>query len=175
MRIKVLRPEDADAFPLVATLRDALVQLVRAIDKAQDVVAQAREILANADADSATILFRPAAIDIASTPNWDPETRTLYLGQRIVKRYRVPSINQEAVLSAFQEEGWPRRIDDPLPCRAGLKAKYRLHFTIRRLNQCERERLIRFFGDGTGEGVCWESTEVSSSVFGLLGTQRRAA
>ena len=69
------------------------------------------------------------------------------------------SPNQEAVLEVFQEEGWPRRIDDPLPPLAEQDPKYRLHFTIRRLNQSQEHCLIRFFGDGTGEGVCWEFVE----------------
>ena len=33
----------------------------------------------------------------------------------IVKRYRVPAPNQELILAAFEEEGWPQLIDDPLP------------------------------------------------------------
>ena len=36
------------------------------------------------------------------------------LASAFVKQYRVPSPNQEAVLTVFQEEGWPPRIDDPL-------------------------------------------------------------
>ena len=67
--------------------------------------------------------------------------------------------NQETVLAAFEEEGWPRRIDDPLPPRGALVPKYRLHFTIQCLNQGQLSQLIRFFGDGTGEGVCWELRE----------------
>ncbi len=70
--------------------------------------------------------------------------------------------NQETVLAAFEEEGWPRRIDDPLPPRGALVPKYRLHFTIQCLNQGQLSQLIRFFGDGTGEGVCWELREAVS-------------
>ena len=49
------------------------------------------------------------------------------LGGRIVNRYRVPSPNQEAIRAAFQEKGWPHRIDNPLsplpdPCRKGTAA-----------------------------------------------------
>jgi hypothetical protein len=90
-------------------------------------------------------------------PRWECESRALYLGSQVVKRYRRPlPTNQEIILMAFQEEGWPCRIDDPLPPRAELDPKYRLHFTIQCLNQRQQPHLIRFFGDGTGEGVCWE-------------------
>ena len=71
----------------------------------------------------------------------------------------MPSPNQEAVLAAFEEEGWPHRIDDPLRFQVELGPKYRLHYTIRRLNRSQQQRLIRFFGDGTGVGVCWQLTE----------------
>jgi hypothetical protein len=33
----------------------------------------------------------------------------------VVKEFKLPAPNQETILTAFQEEGWPPRIDDPLP------------------------------------------------------------
>ncbi len=57
---------------------------------------------------------------------------------------------------AFQEEGWPVRIDDPLPPVSESEPKQRLRETIRSLNRNQKERLVRFKGDGTGEGVLWE-------------------
>jgi hypothetical protein len=74
-----------------------------------------------------------------------------------VKRFRLPARNQELVLAAFEEEGWPPHIDDPLPSRLDHDAKQRLHDTIRRLNQHQINRLIHFRGDGRGCGVLWES------------------
>ena len=46
---------------------------------------------------------------------WDPERRELHVAGLIVKRFKWPAVNQEAILTAFAEEGWPPRIDDPLP------------------------------------------------------------
>ena len=60
------------------------------------------------------------------------------------------------VLSVFEEEGWPRHIDDPLPHVENLEPKRRLHDTIQCLNRKHRVSLLRFLGDGTGLGVCWE-------------------
>ena len=74
----------------------------------------------------------------------------------MVKRFRVPAENQEAVLSAFQEEGWPFCVDDPLPPMHDIVLKERLKFTIRRLNAGHKRAAFDFFGDGTGEAVCWE-------------------
>ncbi len=88
-----------------------------------------------------------------------PRCRTreaLFLGQRLVKRFRVPAANQERVLNAFEEEGWPDRILDPLPPLGDQDPKRRLSDTIRALSHNQVEPLLRFHGDGTGQGVLWE-------------------
>jgi hypothetical protein len=92
----------------------------------------------------------------AALPNWDPHSRTFRVGEHLVKRFRVPSPNQEAVLDAFQEESWPTSIDDPLPPVPYHHPKRRLRDTIKCLNLNQAARLIRFRGDGTGERVLWE-------------------
>jgi hypothetical protein len=48
-------------------------------------------------------------------PAWDARRRLILCGDRVVKRFRRPAKNQTLILDAFQEEGWPGRIDDPLP------------------------------------------------------------
>jgi len=89
-------------------------------------------------------------------PHWDRDRRVLYIGQQIVKRYSRPSPNQDLVLSAFEEEGWPSHVYDPLPHKDKGVAKKRLHDTIIWLNRNHEARLLRFRGDGSGEGICWE-------------------
>lgn len=89
-------------------------------------------------------------------PVWDGDRLELRLGQRIVKRFKSPATNQATVLAAFDEEGWPPRIDDPLPPHPDLEPKRRLHDTINSLNRNQKHRLIRFLGDGSGKGVRWE-------------------
>lgn len=92
-------------------------------------------------------------------PTWDRERHELRVAARLVKQFRLPSPNQETVLTALQEENWPVRIDDPLPPNKKLDAKQRLHDTIKNLNRHQKHRLIRFMGDGTGQGVRWEIRE----------------
>jgi hypothetical protein len=89
-------------------------------------------------------------------PTWDGERQELRVGGHLVKRFKLPSPNQEMILSSFQEENWPVRIDDPLPPVADILPKRRLHDTIKSLNRSQKCRLIRFLGDGSGEGVRWE-------------------
>lgn len=177
---------EPDARKLLVQLRLELERLTDAVNRANGVVGAARALLQGTD-EAASVLRLHSAVDdadavlppdvVSAAPHWDPRTRTLFVGRRVAKQFRVPSRNQEIVLSAFEEEGWPRRIDDPLPCRSGLNAKYRLHFTLARLNRCGTEPLIRFFGDGTGEGICWEFTGAAadSPAAQGRGEKRRAA
>jgi hypothetical protein len=89
------------------------------------------------------------------TPVWDVAVRELRVGGLIVKRFKQPAANQELVLEAFQEEGWPPRIDDPLPPEAEQDPKRRLHSTISNLNRGQREIKVHFTGGGEGQSVCW--------------------
>jgi hypothetical protein len=97
------------------------------------------------------------ARDEAETrPTWDRDRRELRLAGQVVKVFKLPSPMQEAILMAFEEENWPTKIDDPLPFHPEVHPKRRLHETIRSLNRNQKNNLIRFVGDGTGEGVRWE-------------------
>ena len=92
-------------------------------------------------------------------PRWDAECRELRWGAKLVKRFRVPAPNQELVLAAFEEEGWPPHLDDPLPNNSSTDPKQRLHDTIKRLNRRQVNRLLYFRGDGSGTGVLWEAVD----------------
>jgi hypothetical protein len=90
------------------------------------------------------------------TPTWDSDRQQLRVGRVIVKEFKVPAANQEAILAAFQEENWVPRIDDPLAPQLNQDSKRRLHDTINSLNRNQKQALIRFLGDGKGEGIRWE-------------------
>jgi hypothetical protein len=96
-----------------------------------------------------------ASVTAAQKPTWDCELKELRIGQRVIKEFRWAAINQETILMAFEEEGWPARIDDPLPQKLNQDPKIRLHDTIKCLNRNHKERLVRFNGDGKGEGIRW--------------------
>jgi len=89
-------------------------------------------------------------------PHYDKDRRELRLGEEVVKQFKQRAPNQEAVLLALQEDGWPPRIDDPQPPKDGLDAKRRLHDTINNLNRHQKTARIHFYADGRGEGVLWE-------------------
>ena len=98
-----------------------------------------------------------------AAPQWDTEARELRMNGHLVKRFKWKAANQETVLAAFEEEGWPHRIDDPLPPHADQDSKRRLSDTIKCLNRKQINQLIHFRGDGTGEGVTWELVERDDS------------
>ncbi len=111
-----------------------------------------------ADLESDRVWQRTDDIVKPQTPRWDSDERILWVGNQVVKEYRVRSPNQEAVLSAFEEERWPRYVDDPLSPTPEQNPKQRLRDTIKWLNSNQRNSLIRFSGDGTGERVGWRFT-----------------
>lgn len=98
-------------------------------------------------------------IECPGVPNWDPQSRELRWSGLIVKRFRTPPGCQEIILAVFEEEHWPRRIDDPLKPVDGIDQRVRLHDTIKRLNRNQCEARIRFSRDGTGKGILWESVQ----------------
>src|SRR5437870_3320906 len=87
-------------------------------------------------------------------PSWNAETGVLTFRGLVVKRFTQEARLQRLILAAFEELGWPSRIDDPLPGDA-RRQRERLHNAIKRLNLCQVNHLIRFRRDGTGEGIIW--------------------
>jgi hypothetical protein len=98
-------------------------------------------------------LQRSSTIDLV--PFWDTYRRELRIGDRVVKRFRRPAKNQETILAAFQEDGWPPRIDSPLSGRSARQAMDRLHDAVKKLNR-QLKPLLRFLSDGLGQGIIWQ-------------------
>lgn len=106
----------------------------------------------------------PSQSVLATRPSWRALERELWVGDVIVKQFRWPAPNQELVLAAFEEEGWPVRIDDPLSPHLDQDPKRRLNDTVRCLNRKQLHHLIHFRSDGTGEGLFWSFTKPTSSL-----------
>jgi len=94
--------------------------------------------------------------DSRNVPRWDGRLRQLWWNDLLIKHYRSPADNQERVLQAFQEEGWPVHIDDPLPARSDVEPRMRLHDTIKALNRAQQNHRLRFRSASNGKGICWE-------------------
>ena len=106
-------------------------------------------------------LADPPALAIASPPlprppKWDRDRQELRIGAAVIKRFKIPSAHEETILAAFEELGWPPRIDDPLPPCDDPSGKWRLQEAIEALNRNQTQRLLRFTPDATARGVRWE-------------------
>lgn len=88
-------------------------------------------------------------------PCWTPKRRTLHLGGRLLKKFMRPAAVQELILTVFEEEGWPERIDDPLPLQPATPPSHRLRNAVRSLNRGLNSNDICFHADGTGTGITW--------------------
>ncbi|HEX4591667.1 MAG TPA: hypothetical protein VH120_17145 [Gemmataceae bacterium] len=100
---------------------------------------------------------RADAVPKLVVPHWDGERSQLWYRDTLVKWYRQPAPSQETILSAFEEDSWTSRIDDPLPMVDGLDPQERLHEAVKGLNRGQAVRLLEFHRDGKGEGVTWQS------------------
>jgi hypothetical protein len=90
-----------------------------------------------------------------SHPRFDTARRIFTWGKHTLKHFRQPSLGQELVLTAAEEQGWPDWMDDPLPPRLGANPKLRLRDTIKNLNRWQSLSLVQFRGNGTGTRVGW--------------------
>jgi hypothetical protein len=140
-RKQKLRLVGIGAKDLVPEINAALDQLTKAYNYARDILHFAKGGMEN---------------QYTLVPRWDRQNQVLYLGDQIVKHFAGPAPNQQAVLSAFQEKGWPPQIHNPIPPAPEQDQKIRLRDTIKSLNAHQKNRLIHFLGDGTGKGVRWE-------------------
>jgi hypothetical protein len=85
-------------------------------------------------------------------PRWDETTATLYWGNVAIREFRKhPAQNQTALIEAFHRKGWARNIPNPF-----IGDPRKLNFAIYQMNKGLAEKVIRFRGDGTGQGVVWE-------------------
>jgi hypothetical protein len=88
-------------------------------------------------------------------PVWDRAEGELRVGRVVVKRVPPRAGTQILLLDSLQEQGWARRIDDPLPPRPGQNPKKRLHSAISNLNRNQLTKRIQFSGGGDGQTICW--------------------
>jgi hypothetical protein len=97
--------------------------------------------------------------DESAVPAWDARLGELRFLGVLVKRLRKAASNQWAVLSAFEREGWPGQLENPLSqlTQGSGKQKQRLHDAIKNLNRDHEALLLRFYGADSGRGVGWRT------------------
>src|SRR5262249_16035588 len=92
----------------------------------------------------------------AARPCWDKRRRQLCWRGLVVKQFRSPAPNQELILDALQDEGWPAPLHHPLPHSPNHEPPRRLRAPVERPSLDQRRRVLRLRAAGNGCGVCWE-------------------
>lgn len=90
----------------------------------------------------------------ASQPAWDSSTGVLrYAGKRIrkVRMMKNPS-NIQRILDAFEDQGWPKKIENPL---AAATDQQQLHQALRSLNNGLSK--IHFHAQEGGQSINWDT------------------
>lgn len=142
----------------------ALAEGMRASDS-EDLLSEPAQIVqTDAQCDAATLML-PIATQVAKilpqltnghaatmAPRWDRNRRELRVGAQLVRRFTIPRPLVESILTAFEEEHWPRCIAAPLNGRA----IERMDAVVQELNRGQRSPLVRFVGDERGHAVSWE-------------------
>jgi hypothetical protein len=85
-------------------------------------------------------------------PHFDGER--LYLCDLLIHSFAPQADNEIVLLTAFEEAGWPRSIDDPLHGHEPGFEKT-LHNTVYALNRVSAPAGIRFSCDGRARKVHW--------------------
>lgn len=96
------------------------------------------------------------ATDRLDVPSWDSASRELRFGGQTIRQVRVmrkPS-NVQRLLDAFQAQGWPPRIDNPLPGTDENQLNQALRQLKRNLSG------ITFRSQQGGKAVCWSAKQI---------------
>ena len=98
----------------------------------------------------------------AATPHWNNDTKKLsYLNQTVREVVRPKqAYNIVTILNAFQDAGWPHRIDDPFGRKPSDDTRRR---DISNLNKGLRNGRLKFACDGNGTGFVWNKIEKPKS------------
>jgi hypothetical protein len=94
----------------------------------------------------------PQSWDCQNRPYWNDETSELHWNGEVIRRIRNRKTGEELllILKAFEEEGWPHRIDSPISESPNVR---RLGDRLKSLNTGLSQ--IRFRADGSGTGIVW--------------------
>jgi len=93
---------------------------------------------------------------LCAKPVWDNERGELSFAGDVIRKVSARATSVRPILDEFQREGWPSRIDDPLP--------FKTWYATRIQEACDSLRTnltrIDFRPDGSGKGVVWGLVEV---------------
>jgi hypothetical protein len=87
-------------------------------------------------------------------PRWDADSRTLWFGNTLVKKFIKHAYNQFILLEAFEAAQWPRTITAPECFLTNLRTRRGIRETVDGLRRRRSSNAIQFRQDGVQ--VFWE-------------------
>jgi hypothetical protein len=99
---------------------------------------------------------RDWASDAMGGPRWDPRLLVLQVDDIAVKEFQAKARNQLVIVSAFDTQGWPRQIDNPLDSGGPAQRAQALADAVHGLNRNLRAKVIRFHTAEKGASVRYE-------------------
>jgi hypothetical protein len=93
----------------------------------------------------------PVVVLANDVPEWDSDTGKLTYKGKTVRSLSRAAIRSRLILDVFQEEGWKKRINSPFGAETSANARRR---AVQTLNS--GQETIRFYWDGTGQGIQWD-------------------
>jgi len=100
------------------------------------------------------------------TPSYDLENRQLRLKGKIVKRFMLPSVAEETVLGAFENNQWASQIANPFYSQPNNTDRYeQARLAVAKLNRHQKtEGLMHFSLSSDGEQISWHRVEPQTNV-----------
>jgi len=89
-------------------------------------------------------------------PRWDSRLLVLHVDEIAVKKFQAKARNQMAVMAAFEAQGWPRQIHNPLNSCSPARRAQALADAVHGLNRNLRAKVIRFHTAEKGASVRYE-------------------
>lgn len=86
-------------------------------------------------------------------PLWNAKERELRFRGKALKQWHRSAPRSECLLAAFEAEGWPESIPNPLPPPVNGRRKTQLNSALRNLNR--DLPLIHFCSEQYGTRVSW--------------------
>jgi hypothetical protein len=90
------------------------------------------------------------------TPRYDRFKRAFSFQGVVVKQFKRKAPNQETILLAFEEQGWPEEIDNPLPPDEFTAPAVQLHDTLKSLTNDQDPCTLGFLMTSGGTRVRWQ-------------------
>ena len=101
-------------------------------------------------------LSGPDCADAPGLPRYDDERGTLSFDGQVIRQFHRKAEHQRPILQAFQDTGWPRRLENVLARLMPWDSPRRLSDAVTELNEQQTTKRIHFWVERGTHAVHWE-------------------